>query len=189
MSLNQSIIAQVLHDLKDGKLRRCLDMGFTKEDLVALKKPEILSLLVNTSVPWCKIIVNQTVLQRLLSAAGETLQEVVLIDRMLALSASSKMICEVFALDQREVALRRSLLGLEKRQGRWTELSDEQENELWRYWLTLVDKYQLDVHDEKDLAKSCMWLAEEKELTMAQLWMAIEKWVKDGLYSQERENA
>lgn len=183
MSLNQSIITDILHDLKNGKLRRCLSLGFTIEDLVDLKKPEIRTILVNTSVPWCKIIINHDVLRALINSADEALQEALLIDRMLGLSASSKMICEVFALTQREVAFRRSLLGLEKRQGRWTELTDEQENELWRYWLTLVDKYQLNVHDERDKAKSCMWLAEEKNLTMAQLWMAIEKWVKEGLHS------
>lgn len=183
MSLNQSIITQVLHDLKNGRLRRCLDMGFTMEDLVALKKPEILTLLVNTSVPWCKVTVNQEVLTRLLNSSEEALQEVMLIDRMLSLYASSKMICEVFGLTQREVAFRRSLLGMEKRQGRWMELSDEQQNELWRYWLTLIDQYHLNVEDAKDLAKSCMWLAQEKQLTMAQLWMAIEKWVKEGLHS------
>jgi len=183
MSLNQAIITQVLFDLRNGKLRRCLDMGFTMEDLVALKKPEILTLLVNTSVPRCNITVNQPVLKGLLNSSDEALQEVILIDRMLNLSASSKMICEVFGLTQREVAFRRSLLGMEKRQGRWSELTEAQENELWRYWLTLIDKYRFDVHNERDLAKSCMWLAEEKQLTMAQLWMAIQKWVKEGLYS------
>jgi len=183
MSLNQAVITEVLHDLKNGKLRRCLEMGFTAEDLTALKKPEILTLLVNTPVPWCRVCVNPAVLKGLLSSSEEALQEALLIDRMLCLSASSKMICEVFGLTQREVAFRRSLLGMEKRQGRWTELTDDQENELWRYWLTLIDKYQFDVHNERDLAKSCMWLAEERELTMAQMWMAIQKWVKEGLHS------
>ncbi|CAK7009370.1 STY4526/YPO1902 family pathogenicity island replication protein [Saezia sanguinis] len=183
MSLNQSIITEVLNELKNGKLRRCLDMGFTHEDLVALKNPEILTLLVNTSVPWSRIIVNPPLLRGLINSSGSLLQEAFLINRMLRLCASSKMICEVFGLTQREVAFRRSLLGMEKRQGRWTELTEEQENELWRYWLTLIDKYHFDVHNEHDLAKSCMWLAEEKNLTMAQLWMAIQKWVKEGLHS------
>lgn len=182
MSINQAIVSQVLGDVKNGQLRRCLDMGFSSNDLLLMKQPELVNILFNTTINWCSVNVNQDVLQRLLSQCAGAVKEVLLIDRMLKLDASSKMICEVFGLSQREVAFRRSILGLRKRQGRWTELTEKQENELWRYWLTLIEKYQFDVNNERDLARSCMWLAEERSLTMAQTWQAIRKWVQDGLH-------
>lgn len=35
--LNQAVIAQALHDLRTGQLRRCKSMGFDEHDLAALK--------------------------------------------------------------------------------------------------------------------------------------------------------
>jgi hypothetical protein len=37
--LNQAVIAQALHDLRNGQLRRCKAMGFGEEELDALKHP------------------------------------------------------------------------------------------------------------------------------------------------------
>ncbi|MDU5674282.1 MAG: STY4526/YPO1902 family pathogenicity island replication protein, partial [Pseudomonas aeruginosa] len=39
--LNQAVIAQALHDLRNGQLRRCKAMGFGEEELDALKHPEL----------------------------------------------------------------------------------------------------------------------------------------------------
>src|SRR3546814_2122745 len=48
--LNQAVIAQALHDLRNGQLRRCKAMGFGEEELDALKHPELVSMLVNATV-------------------------------------------------------------------------------------------------------------------------------------------
>jgi hypothetical protein len=65
--LNQAVIAQALHDLRNGQLRRCKAMGFGEEELDALKHPELVSMLVNATVSWCSVSVNREVLKRLLS--------------------------------------------------------------------------------------------------------------------------
>jgi hypothetical protein len=39
--LNQAVIAQALHDLRNGQLRRCKAMGFGEEELDALKHPAL----------------------------------------------------------------------------------------------------------------------------------------------------
>jgi hypothetical protein len=49
--LNQAVIAQALHDLRNGQLRRCLEMGFGECDLDLLKHPALVTLLANAQVP------------------------------------------------------------------------------------------------------------------------------------------
>ncbi len=41
--LNQAVIAQALHDLRNGQLRRAKSMGFDDTDLDALKHPAMAS--------------------------------------------------------------------------------------------------------------------------------------------------
>jgi hypothetical protein len=48
--LNHAVINQVLHDLRNGKLRRIRAMGFDKADLEALKHPATASILANSMV-------------------------------------------------------------------------------------------------------------------------------------------
>ena len=67
--LNQAVIAQALHDLRNGQLRRCKAMGFGDDDLDALKHPGLISVLVNASVSWCSVSINREVLRRLLVQA------------------------------------------------------------------------------------------------------------------------
>ena len=50
--LNQAVIAQALHDLRNGQLRRCKAMGFGEEELDALKHPELC--LLYTSFKACE---------------------------------------------------------------------------------------------------------------------------------------
>lgn len=61
--LNQAVIAQALHDLRNGQLRRCKLMGFGEEELDALKHPALVSVLVNATVSWCSVSVNREVLK------------------------------------------------------------------------------------------------------------------------------
>ncbi len=48
--LNQAVIAQALHDLRNGQLRRAKSMGFEDADLDALKHPAMASVLANAPV-------------------------------------------------------------------------------------------------------------------------------------------
>src|SRR3989344_3547209 len=105
--LNQAVIAQALHDLRNGQLRRCLGMGFGEEELDALKHPELVSVLVNASVAWCSVSVNREV--------HDVEREIATVDRMLRLGASTELVSRFYGLTHQEVALRRSILGLPKR--------------------------------------------------------------------------
>lgn len=177
--LNQAVIAQVLFDLKNGQLRRSLDLGFDEEDIRQLKDPEWVSMLLNTSVRWSTVIVHSDVLKRLKNRTQDSEKEIAMIDTMLRLGASSKMIADVFGLNQREVAFRKRVLDIEKKQGRWQEITEEQDHQLWREWKKKIEQYQLNQHDLMDMAKVCMILAKTHEIPMAMIWQAMEKWIRD----------
>jgi hypothetical protein len=106
--LNQAVIAQALHDLRNGQLRRCKAMGFGEEELDALKHPELVSMLVNATVSWCSVSVNREVLKRLLSQVHDVEREIATVDRMLRLGASTEMVSKFYGLTHQEVALRAS---------------------------------------------------------------------------------
>ena len=176
--LNQAVIAQVLYDLRNGQLRRSLDMGFNEDDIRLLQDPELVSVLLNTTVRWSSVRVDSQVLSRLLNSVKDTGKEILIIDEMLRLGASSKMITDVFGLNQREVAFRKRVLDIDKKQGRWEEIPDELNHQLWREWKDKIKQYQLDPMNIMDMAKLCMVLAKKHDTPMAMIWQAMEKWME-----------
>lgn len=186
--LNQAVIAQVQFDLRNGQLRRALEMGFTEEDLSLLKDAEKVSTLLNTPVSWLHVQVNLPVMQRLLSTIENLEQELGLIDQMLALEASSKMVADIFGLNQREVALRKRMLGLDKKSGRWQDLDGQQNILLWKDWKQKIEEYSLDRQDQMDMLKVCMILASHYHISMAIIWPAMNQWLEDEDQEELRKN-
>lgn len=179
--LNQAVIAQALHDLRNGQLRRCKAMGFGEQELEALKHPALVSVLVNATVSWCSVKVNRDVLQRLLSQVGDVEKEIATVDRMLRLGASTEMVSKFYGLTHQEVALRRDILGLPKRKGRHPVLSEAQENALWARWKPAVTQRGIALEDDTAVLKLTLDLAEELNLPASVIWAAIRSWIDQGL--------
>ena len=179
--LNQAVIAQALHDLRNGQLRRCKAMGFGEQELEALKHPALVSVLVNATVSWCSVKVNRDVLQRLLSQVRDVEKEIATVDRMLRLGASTEMVSRFYGLTHQEVALRREVLGLPKRKGRHPVLDEEQDTELWRRWKAVTSSRTVEQEDETSVLDAAMDLAEGMELPLSVVWAAIKNWIDQGL--------
>lgn len=179
--LNQAVIAQALHDLRNGQLRRCKAMGFGEEELDALKHPALVSVLANASVSWCSVSVNRDVLKRLLSQAHDVEQEIATVDRMLRLGASTEMVSHYFGLTHQEVALRRDILGLPKRKGRHPVLDERQDAALWERWKAARKERGLALDDGTAMLMLTMDLAESLSLPMSVVWAAIRNWTNQGL--------
>ena len=128
--LNQAMVTHALHDLHNGQLRRCLEMGFGERELEALKQPALVALLVNARVPWCTVKVNRETFRRLIGQADDVAREINTVDRMLRLGASTEMICKFHGLTHQEIAVRREVIGQPGRKGRHPTLSEAQENQL-----------------------------------------------------------
>jgi len=179
--LNQAVIAQALHDLRNGQLRRCKAMGFGDRELDALKQPALVSVLVNASVSWCTVSVNQDVLQRLLGQVQDVEQEIATVDRMLRLGASTEMVSRFYGLTHQEVALRRDILGLPKRKGRHPVLDETQDAALWKRWKAALDERSIALDDDAAMLTLAMDLAEALVLPMSVVWAAIRGWIDQGL--------
>lgn len=179
--LNQAVIAQALHDLRNGQLRHCQAMGFSAKTLEALKHPALVSVLANAKVAWCSVRINGEVVQRLLDQVGDVEKEIAAIDRMLRLGASTDMLSEFHGLTHQEVALRRQMLNLPQRKGRWPVLSEAEDGSLWQRWQSRVKARGIDLRDDLAMLSIGMDLAEEQGLPLSVVWSAIRSWVDQGL--------
>lgn len=179
--LNQAVIAQALHDLRNGQLRRCKAMGFGERELDALKHPELVSMLVNATVSWCSVSVNREVLKRLLNQAQDVEKEIATVDRMLRLGASTEMVSRFYGLTHQEVALRRDILGLPKRKGRHPVLSEQQDTDLWARWKPAVERRGIALDDDPAMLDLTLDLAEELALPASVIWATIRSWIDQGL--------
>jgi hypothetical protein len=179
--LNQAVIAQALHDLRNGQLRRCKAMGFGDQELEALKHPALVSVLINAAVSWCSVKVNRDVLQRLLRQVDDVEKEIAAVDRMLRLGASTEMVSQFYGLTHQEVALRRDILGLPKRKGRYPVLNEEQDTALWERWKPAVAERSIALDDHLAMLELTLDLAEEFALPASVVWAAIRSWIEQGL--------
>ena len=184
--LNQAVIAQALHDLRNGQLRRCEAMGFSASALEALKRPSAVSVLANSKVAWCSVTIKSEVLQRLLEQETVVATEVETVDRMLRLGASNEMVSEFFGLTHQEVALRRRMLNLSPRKGRWPVLTEGQESTLWEQWRTRVNAGGIALHDHTAMLNIAMDLAERHSLPLSVVWCAIREWIKQNRSNKAR---
>jgi len=138
-------------------------------------------MLLHAKVPWCSVKVHHDVMQRLLRQVRDSESEIATIDRMLRLGASTERVSELQGLTHREVALRRQMLGLPQRKGRWPVLSEQQDAALWRHWHSQVEARRIDLEDDSELLALSMELAEQEALPLSVIWSAVRGWIEQGL--------
>ncbi len=141
--INEAILSQVLHHMRNGQLRRCIEMGLEPEILAQLQQPSVLSLLLNTPVSWCNVTIDGDMVKKLLSGAQRSDEEVRMIERALRLGATTQMLQQFFGLSPQDVALQRLMIGVTARRGRWREFSEEMDAQLWYRWTHLMQEHQV----------------------------------------------
>lgn len=176
--LNQAVVAQTLHDLRNGQLQRCLAMGFTEELLKALQQPRLASVLSNSRLSWCSIRIDPRAVQYVLKQLHSEAQDNAQLERMLRLGASTEMINQFYGLSHQEIATRRSMLGMTTRKGRWPALSETQEITLWKRWQAQLKDRQVAQEDANAMLDITLTLAQEMDLPASLLWTAISGWVE-----------
>jgi Protein of unknown function (DUF2857) len=179
--LNQAVIQQAMYDMRNGQLRRCEGLGFTEDILDALKHPANVIALAHARVQWVTFQINRDVVMRLLNRVPDIQKEVETIDRMLRLGASTEMLSQFYGLNHQEVALRRTVLGLPDRKGRWPVLTEEQDTELWQSWSSSRRDRGIDPDDDTAMLDLAMELSEKRALPLAVVWTAIRDWIDQGL--------
>lgn len=180
--LNQAVVAQVLHDLRNGQLRKARSLGFEDRDLDALKQPATASVLANAAVSWNSVIVNRHIMRNLVLQIDDVEREISEVDRLLRLGASTELITRFYGLSHQEVGLRRALIGLSGRKGRHPVLTEQQDADLWEAWSAEVKKREVPSGDETAMLALAADLAESTEIPLAVIWSAIQGWVAERLF-------
>lgn len=179
--LNLAVAYQVLEDIRNGQLRSCLEMGFAEHDLKSLIEPQCMSLLVNAPVPWVKVIVDSLMVQRLLEQAKNN-EEDQLIMHAIKVGASSPLIHDLFGLSAKEVALRRTMLGIPNRRGRWPTLTQAQETRLWELWVKYGKQTSTDPRDGRALLCTAIQLTEQMpDVNLTMVWNTLRDWIEQDL--------
>ena len=199
--INEAILSQVLHNVRNGQLRRCIEMGLEPEILAQLQQPSALSLLLNTPVSWCSVTIDGNMVKKILNGAQRSDEEVRMVERALRLGATTHMLQQFFGLSPQDVALQRLMMGVTARRGRWREFSEQTDADLWYRWTSLMKEHQVDQADRIAMLDIAMLVAEEmklphsedageamESLSLAIIWHRIQSWIKEGLYPPPRES-
>ena len=199
--INEAILSQVLHNVRNGQLRRCIEMGLEPEILAQLQQPSALSLLLNTPVSWCSVTIDGNMVKTILNGAQRSDEEVRMVERALRLGATTHMLQQFFGLSPQDVALQRLMMGVTARRGRWREFSEQTDADLWYRWTYLMKEHQVDQADSIAMLDIAMLVAEEmklphsedageamESLSLAIIWHRIQSWIKEGLYPPPRES-
>lgn len=199
--INEAILSQVLHNVRNGQLRRCIEMGLEPEILAQLQQPSALSLLLNTPVSWCSVTIDGDMVKKILTGAQRSDEEVRMIERSLRLGATTHMLQQFFGLSPQDVALQRLMMGVTARRGRWREFSEQTDADLWYRWTHLMKEHQVDQADSIAMLDIAMLVAEEMQsphsedadeviesLSLAIIWHRIQTWIKEGLYPPAHES-
>lgn len=188
--LNQAIVHQVLHDLRNGQIRRCKAMGLGDEILKAFEKDKFISVLLNAKISWCNVSINEDIVRRLLNQVDRADEEARLIDRALRLGASSGLITQLFGMTNGEIAYRRQVLDVPSRKGRWPVLDEATEHALWDRWTFLSAEYRVDIEDAMAVLDVVILMAEEyanlpladgSVVSLSQIWTLIQSWADQEL--------
>lgn len=191
--LNEAIVAQILHHIRNGEVRRCLEMGLDSEILVLLQHPSALSVLLNSPVIWSQVQVDREMVKRLIATKERSDVELRLVQRALRLGATTPMLQEFFGMSPQEVSLQRVLVGVPGKPGRFRDLQDD--TPLWHRFVHLMDEHGADHQDSAALLDVAMLLAEElndpldsdlpdnpDRVTLGLIWHKIQQWIGEGLY-------
>ncbi len=193
--LNEAMLAQILHNLRIGDLRRCQAMGLDHELIALIQHPAAASLLVNSSALWCHAAVDAEAVKNLLNSRQRDSEEERLVQRAIRLGATASMLKHFFGLTAQQVAQQRLLLNLPARSGRFAELPESPE--LWYRFLDLMEEHEGDPSDPYALLDVAMMLTEEingpleeseeapetrERIPLAAVWARIQCWVREGTY-------
>ncbi|HCF7276005.1 TPA: DUF2857 domain-containing protein, partial [Pseudomonas aeruginosa] len=184
--INEAVLTQVLNHLRNGQLRRCAEMGLRPEILAQLQQPAVMSILTNTPVSWVDVRVNIDVMEKILATAERSAQEDLQIERALKLGATTTMIQSFFGLSPEDTATKRLMLEIHPRRGRWRQLDEQIERQIWFRWEHLMQENQVRLEDSMELLDIAMILTEEinagieqdspEFISLAIVWSLIQSW-------------
>jgi hypothetical protein len=169
-----SLLTQLVLDLKSGYLRRCESLGLDASQMQALLSLtlEDLHYLTSSQVSVMSFRIDYEMLARIQQQARLEQKRLESIDRALALGGSIELMQHYFGLSSAEVAARRRMAGITVRSGRGNVLSDEDSAQVWARW----QKAGMAAVDTPDGLDVMMLTAEQLDISLTAVWHAVQGW-------------
>ncbi|MFG6656248.1 DUF2857 domain-containing protein [Scandinavium sp. M-37] len=187
-SLNYAILNDALNALKEGNLRRCEALGFTFNEIEAIRRLSVdeLTVLSDTTTGFVDVSVQHDVLSRMLARAGQKVLEDQRITRAVNLGGSIELLGHFFGLSSGEVSIRRRICGTQIPQGRTRIPDEETDKQIWLEWMSrrpdnLMSVDALDAM--MDITETLSSMTRNGALSLTVVWnriMACEKDISEG---------
>jgi hypothetical protein len=173
-----SLLTQLVLDLKSGYLRRCESLGLDASQMQALLSLtlEDLHYLTSSQVSVMSFRIDYEMLARIQQQARLEQKRLESIDRALALGGSIELMQHYFGLSSAEVAARRRMAGITVRSGRGNVLSDEDSAQVWARW----QKAGVAAVGTPDGLDVMMLTAEQLDISLTAVWHAVQGWQATG---------
>ncbi|CDM88576.1 DUF2857 domain-containing protein [Xenorhabdus bovienii] len=174
-----SLLLQLVMDLKNGYIRRCEALGLAPSEMLMLQSLTIedLHYLGNSPVSVLSVQIHHANLVRILHQARIEQQRIQRIDRALALSGSIDLMHYFFGLSSLEVAARRRIAGIAVKSGRVSVLTEAENRDLWQRWQAA----KMRDADSADGLDIMMDVAEHHDISLTSVWNAVKEWQQQGV--------
>ncbi|RCV86893.1 DUF2857 domain-containing protein [Billgrantia montanilacus] len=176
-TLTHALLAQAIGYVREGNMRRARALGFSDDELRELRRMSATDLasLASDGPAVCRLSVDHEMLLAIMRRLTQDQDRELQIDRCLALGASVQMMGDFFGLTGNDCSTRRSLLGLETRQGRLAMPAEEDEHDAWHRWQQIAQEPQDPQRAPEDI-RGMMVLAEETGIPLAVVWHLVKAW-------------
>ncbi|CBJ91569.1 conserved hypothetical protein [Xenorhabdus nematophila ATCC 19061] len=173
-----SLLLQLVMDLKNGYIRRCEALGLAPSEMLMLQSLTIedLHYLGNSPVSVLSVQIHHANLARILHQARIEQQRIHRIDRALELSGSIDLMHYFFGLSSLEVAARRRIAGIAVKSGRVSVLTEAENGDLWQRWQAA----KIRDADSADGLDIMMDVAEHHDISLTSVWNAVKEWQQQG---------
>ncbi|MBE8597604.1 DUF2857 domain-containing protein [Xenorhabdus sp. BG5] len=182
-----SLLMQLVMDLKNGYIRRCEALGLAPNEMLMLQRLTIedLHYLGNSPVSVLNVHIHHTNLVRLLQQARIEQQRMQRIDRALELGGSIELMHYFFGLSSLEIAARRRIAGMAVRPGRGSPLTEDESCDLWQRWQAAM----ITDADSAEGLDIMMEMAEHHAVSLTSVWRAVKDWQQRGEAMPEKKQA
>ncbi|MEQ1968455.1 DUF2857 domain-containing protein [Xenorhabdus nematophila] len=173
-----SLLMQLVMDLKNGYIRRCEALGLAPAEMLMLQRLTIedLHYLGNSPVSVLNVHIHHANLARILHQARIEQQRMKRIDRALELGGSIELMHYFFGLSSLEIAARRRIAGMVVRPGRGSPLTEEENRDLWQRWQTAA----IADADSAEGLDIMLDMAEHHAVSLTAVWHAVKEWQQNG---------
>ncbi|PHM46675.1 DUF2857 domain-containing protein [Xenorhabdus miraniensis] len=169
-----SLLMQLVMDLKNGYIRRCEALGLAPGEMLMLQRLTIedLHYLGNSPVSVLSVHIHHANLARILHQARIEQQRMQRIDRALELGGSIELMHYFFGLSSLEIAARRRIAGMTVRPGRGSPLTEAENRDLWQRWQAA----KIADADSADGLDVMLEMAAHHQISLTAVWHAVKDW-------------